>query len=150
MTQALWEAFKSRSRQEKQAAIMNVLAVSMADGEMVPAEYEVLEGVCRRVGLGRKELRAILAHPEQVKFVPPRDNHERLLQVLDMIMMMLSDGQAESRELAVIQRIAAALGFEQAKIQHLAAELATIGSLPAVPPPQVKATLQDLLQTPQA
>jgi hypothetical protein len=100
------------------------------------------------VGLGRKELKDILAHPERVKFVPPRDNHERLLQVLDMIMMMLSDGRAESRELAVIQRIAAALGFEPVKVGHLAAELAAIGPLPAAPPPEVKATLQALLQTP--
>ncbi len=111
--------FEARESKEKKAAIMNVIAVMLADGRIDDREKTLLGRVCQRVGLGLDQLEEMLSNPSKVQFVVPASPKERLLQLVDMVFMMLADEEIDARELAVTDNFARRLGFSARNVRQL-------------------------------
>ena len=120
-------SFKSQSQKERETAVKNVIAVMLADGKIDPNEMQFLSMVCRRVGLSEKELKGILQKPQSIKFTPAKSPNDRMQQLVDMVWMMLADGEIDQREMDMCITLATHLGFKPsavgALVQHIIAEL---------------------------
>ena len=111
--------FESRKTKEKKAAVMNVIAVMVADGTVDSSEKALLNKVCRRVGLSEKKLKKMLSNPGKVQFIVPRSPDERVYQLIDMVFMMMADGKIDERELRVTKTFAGRLGFSPSMVAKL-------------------------------
>ena len=111
--------FESRKTKEKKAAVMNVIAVMLADGEIKPSEMALLDKIRRRVGLSEKKVKKMLSNPGKVKFIVPRSHGERVFQLIDMVFMMMVDRQIEEREVRVTKTLAGRLGFAASAVDKL-------------------------------
>lgn len=114
-----FDDFESQDMKEKKAAFMNVVAVMAADGKVEPNELRFLEMVRRRVGLSKEETNNILANPKSVKFTVPRSHQERRFQLIDMVYMMLVDGNIDPREMKEVVKFATLLGFHPLVVSKL-------------------------------
>jgi len=111
--------FESQSTKEKKSTVKNAIAVMLADGKITSEEEEFLAAICVRVGLAPAELKSILDHPEGVSFTPAKDTKERVFQLLDVVFMMMIDGEIDQREMRLCQAIATQLGFPASIVPKL-------------------------------
>jgi uncharacterized tellurite resistance protein B-like protein len=108
--------FESQSTKEKKSTVKNVVAVMLADGKITSEEEAFLAVVCARVGLSPAELKSILDDPKRVSFTPAKDAKERIMQLLDVVFMMMIDGEVDRREMLLCQAIATRLGFSASAV----------------------------------
>ncbi|HUT88265.1 MAG TPA: hypothetical protein VMY37_02100 [Thermoguttaceae bacterium] len=111
--------FESQSTKEKKSTVKNVIAVMLADGKITSEEQEFLAAVCVRVGLSPAELKSILDDPQKVSFTPAKAPKERIMQLLDVVFMMMIDGEVDQREMRLCQAIATQLGFPASAVPKL-------------------------------
>lgn len=120
-------SIKSQSQKERETAVKNVIAVMLADGKIDPNEMKFLSMVCQRAGISEKELKNILQKPQSIKFTPAKSPNDRMQQLIDMVWMMLADGQIDQREMDMCITLATHLGFKPsavgALVQHIISEL---------------------------
>ena len=107
----------------RKSAIRNVIGIMLADGKIDPRERIFLKAVCKRVGITEQELADLVRNPAGAKFVPPKDDKERLMQLCDMVFMMLADAEIDKRELAFCIAGAGRLGFHAKVVQDLIAKI---------------------------
>ncbi len=112
-------SFKTRSRKEKETTVKNAIAVMLADGRIDPNEMELLNMICQRVGLSQKQLKSILQNPEKIEFTPAKNPNDRMQQLIDMVAMMMIDGDIDPREMDVCKTLAARLGFRSSVVTEL-------------------------------
>ena len=111
--------FESQSTKEKKSTVKNVIAVMLADGKITSEEEELLAAVCVRVSLSPAELKSILDDPQSVSFTPAKAPKERIMQLLDVVFMMMIDGEIDQREMRFCQAIATQLGFPASAVPKL-------------------------------
>lgn len=111
--------FESHSAEEKKSTVLNAVAVMTADGKITSEEKDFLAVVCTRVGLAPDELKSILEHPETVTFTPASSVKGRIMQLLDVVFMMMVEGEIDRREMELCQRIAVNLGFSSSIVPKL-------------------------------
>ena len=111
--------FESQSTKEKKSTVKNVIAVMLADGKITSEEEELLAAVCVRVSLSPAELKSILDDPQSVSFTPAKAPKERIMQLLDVVFMMMIDGEIDQREMRLCQAIATQLGFPASAVPKL-------------------------------
>ena len=118
--------FKSQSQKEKETLAKNLIAVMLSDGQIDQDELKYLGMVCARHGITEKQLQDILKKPQNIKFTPPKDPNNRMQQLVDIVFMMLADGQIDEREMDTCMTLATHLGFRPSAVrdlvQHLIAE----------------------------
>ncbi len=110
---------KTRNSKEKESTVMNLIAVMLADGEVAQEEKEFLAMVCMRVGLSANNLAEILRKPEKVKFTPPKNYEDRIKQLIDVVCMMLVDGNIDQYEMDMCITIALQLGFHPTAVEEI-------------------------------
>ena len=111
--------FDDQATKEKKAAVMNVLAVMFADGKIDETEKKFLGAVCKRVGLSQEELKELLSDPGNIKFTVPESRKERIFQLLDMVFMMMIDGEIDQREMDVCITLATRMGFRPTAVSTI-------------------------------
>ena len=109
---------ESRSKEEQKTAAINLLLIMVADREIAPAEKAFFEMACRRIGISEKDLADIRSDVSEgkVNFVVPREQKDRVQQLIDMIFMMMVDGKIDQREMDMCTSIGAKLGFNPSGI----------------------------------
>ncbi len=115
--------FESRSTKEKKSHFKNLVAVALADGKLDDAEAQLLARIGIRMGMDMKEINALLARPEKVKLVLPTDHQEKISQMIDVVAMMIIDGDADSREIQFCMALAAQMGLDPTIVKTIAEKL---------------------------
>jgi tellurite resistance protein len=136
--------FESRSTREKKTTVKNLVAVMLADRKIRPEEEDFLARVCAQVGLSAEEFKSILDHPESVEFTPAEHRDERVMQLLDAVMMMMVDGEIDRREMDLCVTIAVRLGFPPSSVSTLVAMIVD-GIKNGVERDRMKGHLEELL-----
>jgi len=89
------------------------LSLALADGDLRRSERGVIEGLARRVGVGRVSFDAMLAEAESNKSIPDNiliHNPAKAAQAFEVLVAQARlDGEISSHEREVLVRIAAAL-----------------------------------------
>lgn len=104
---------------QKKSALRNAVAVMLADGKVEPNEIATLGVICARLGLEPAVLKEILANPNQIEFVVPQDSAERVRQLVDVVFMMMADGDINPKELECCSAVAACLGFNASNVAQV-------------------------------
>jgi tellurite resistance protein len=111
--------FEGHAAREKKTAVRNAIAVMASDESVDARELAMLEQICNRVGLERAELDKLLENPSAVRFTVPDTREERVRQLLDLVFMMMADGEVEARELALCTDLAERMGFAKRVVPAL-------------------------------
>jgi len=116
---SLLDLFDSRDKKARMSHVRNVIAVAFADTVLTKDEEELIFRIGNRVGLTNEELKRILIRPNSISFTPPRTNPERVIQLLDMVLVMMVDGEINEREYAICKLTAIKLGFRHEIIDKM-------------------------------
>lgn len=93
-----------------------------------------------RLGIPRSEAERLLVAGGKVLFAPPVDPRLRLVQLVDLVQMMICDGQIEGNELRICHSFARAMGFHPNVLTKVtAALLASAGAQRAPQSPTIDA-----------
>ena len=117
------EFLKSNSGDRMKSKIQTLIGVMLADGQIHPNEEKLLLAIAKRSGISVDELKKIindsLKNPASIKFSPPTSQNEKISYLLDMVAMMLADGNIDKREALLCEATAARLGFNPAIIPKM-------------------------------
>jgi len=105
--------FEWRSDKEKKSAIKNIVAIMMADGIIADEERACLKIICERVKVSPSELKIIMDAPDSTAFVVPKKKREKICQLVDIISMILSDGDIDEEERDIFFTVSDAFGFSR-------------------------------------
>ena len=109
----------SRDEKEKKAAFKNTVAVAFADGRLDDKETEALRFLATRMGLSTSQIESVLNNPDAIEFVSPADPKDRVLQIIDMVAVMMVDGEMANAEMTLCIHIGQKLGFSLEEVEHL-------------------------------
>lgn len=121
--------FEERSREEKNAAIMNVVATMVADGIATTEEKVVLDAVRRRVGMSEEELNELLRDPSQVRFLVPASEKEKIQQLTDIVFMIVADQRVKDVEVMLATSVAIKFGISPSIVLDMIRRLQRAQSL---------------------
>ncbi len=107
--------FESRKTKEKKSRFRQLVDMALADGELDPAEQDLLEAVAEGLSIPVEEYQKILSHPERISFTPPFELEERLMQFAEIVDMMKADEKIRPEEQQFAIKMAGKLGIPPAK-----------------------------------
>jgi len=111
--------FESRKSKERKSRFRQLVDMAMADGELDPAERNLLETVAIGLDFTPEEVQSIIAKPENVAFQPPQALDDRLLQLMEMVDMMRADDEIKDEEEAFALKMSGKLGIPPQKAPEL-------------------------------
>ncbi|MGC8865791.1 MAG: TerB family tellurite resistance protein [Bacteroidales bacterium] len=116
---SLLDYFDSRDKRERMSYVLNLWAVAAADGHLEDEERDLIFHIAARHGITSEEFKRILTRPESISFTPPETVMGQIEQLMDMVMVMLVDGEIDEREYRLCKTIARRLGFRQEVIDAM-------------------------------
>ena len=108
---SFFDLFRSRGSREKLSHLKNLVVVAFADGKLEDEEMAALTMIMAREGLTPSDFERCLKNPKGIDFIPPKDTVKAAEYLKDMVLLMMSDGEIDKRELALCKATAMALGF---------------------------------------
>jgi len=118
--------------------------VAAADGKISSEELKFLAQLATKWGLPNEELKAVMTHPEKIKFHPPQDVQDKVKQLRDLVMMMLVDGVINKREAALCVAFANKLGLDPEIVKTIAKEISK-SSMKAIP--EKRSTAKEIVKS---
>lgn len=103
--------FKSKNTLIKRSHFKNLLELAMIDGDFDDNEQQHLIERAEGWGLKKSDIDAVLKNPNGVERVFPDSHDDRLLQLFDLIVMMVADGDILEIEMDYVQTLAVHMGF---------------------------------------
>lgn len=103
----------------------NLVAMMMADGVVHDNEKRLLGLLGVKCGLTQDEIDEVMSNPEGVEFVRPETMHERVNQLLEMVAMMLVDGNMHPNEEELCKSVAKKMGFRAAFVDKMVSDVIT-------------------------
>ena len=107
----LFDLFTSKEKKEKLSHLKSLIALSLADGTVEKSELAAISAVCSREGLTENDLKKCLKNPASIHYEVPKDHNTRLRYLQDMVLLMMSDGNFDKKEMATCKMAAEALGY---------------------------------------
>ncbi len=98
--------FMSGDKKKRMSHVRNLIALSYMDGVMTSEEKEVILSCAAEMGMTPDELAQIIDDPSQITFYVPRKTSERIEEIYDMVLLMMSDGEMDEREIQLCKAVA--------------------------------------------
>jgi len=113
--------FGIQSKQEKikKSHLTNLISLMAIDGHIDDREKAILAFIAQRLGVQADTLKKMIAQPQKAKFVIPKDENQRLTQLVDLVFMMMVDGEVDEREMDYCVTAAVKMGFSPAKVREI-------------------------------
>lgn len=109
----------------KKSHFKNLVAMMRADGVIHDNEKRLLGLLGAKCGLNQSEIDEVMSNPEEVEFVRPETLHERVNQLLEIVAMMLVDGNLHPDEDAFCKSIALKMGFRPGFVEKMISDVIT-------------------------
>jgi len=116
---SLWNLFQSKSEKERLSHIKNLIALTLADGKVDPTEVAVITAVASRENISPDKVKELMQHPDRASFVIPDSNDKKLEYLQDMVLLMMSDGDIDDKELALCKIVAIKFGYRHEVIDAM-------------------------------
>jgi len=113
MKNAMFELFTNEKLRRKKNHLINLIALSKADGNIDINEKMLLYKVGERNGFTASQVEDLITKSFKANIVRPESNEERFSQVFDVVELMLADGQVDEDELDFAIDYASKLGFKK-------------------------------------
>ena len=111
--------FNDGRLEAKKSIFRNLAAVAVADGKITEEEKLYLISVGQRLGLQPNECKDAFVNPFSIKLVIPSSDKEKILQLVQLVMMMLADGEIHPKEFDTCSGFAIAMGFDPLIIPNI-------------------------------
>lgn len=95
----------------------NLVAIAVADGKLEDDEQALLESAGERLGVSEVEIARNLTHRSDIKFIPPKLDIDRILQLYESVTMMCVDNEIDPKEKRTILNYAVKMGYSE-EITH--------------------------------
>ena len=120
----LFDLFRSKSKDEKYGHLQTLVALSLADGHISEEEKAMVADICRREGLSADDLkRAIESLNPNEAHVFPTDDDTKVRYLMDMVCLMMVDGDIDEKELVLCKITARAMGFRAEVIDAMMSDI---------------------------
>lgn len=108
---------------ETQSHLANLIAMAKADGVFDEKEKMVFVDIGKKLGLTPQQIQEYLTEPVEVEFHCPKEQTRRYEQLYDLLRMLMADGQAHEKEIALLRKYAVQLGFNPMIVDPLIANI---------------------------
>ncbi|MBY0424075.1 MAG: TerB family tellurite resistance protein [Cytophagales bacterium] len=109
----MFELFTNEKIRRKKNHLINLIALSKADGNIDINEKMLLYKVGERNGFTASQVEDLIGKSLKATITRPESNEERFSQVFDVVELMLADGQVDEDELDFAIDYASKLGFKK-------------------------------------
>jgi tellurite resistance protein len=99
----------------------NLVAVSVADGNLDDDEKGFLEERAEELGLPSNDVSEIMANADKLEFVVPEEEADREEQLADIVFMAMVDGTIEDKEYKLCLNIAERLELKKEDLDEVIA-----------------------------
>jgi tellurite resistance protein len=113
------ELFESGARKEQQGAFRNLVLVARADGEISPAEQLILNRMATYLDIDPAHVESIMANPDKFPICPPNNIQDRRERMVDLVRMVMADGEFDAHELEVLSHCAIGLGYIESDVTKM-------------------------------
>jgi len=104
--------FESKSTKEKKSHFRNLVLMAFADGQFQEGEQQLLASIGGRMGLSPAEVSEVLSKPQKIKLRVPSDRSEKISQMVDLVGMMMVDGNIDQKEYLLCMAFAKQMGLD--------------------------------------
>jgi hypothetical protein len=116
---ALFDIFDGSEKKKRLSHIKNLLILAGRDGEITKDEMNLIFTIAVEKGLSPEEFNRIVERPESVSFYPPNTYKERIDQLIDLVRLMMIDGEIDEDEMIFCKTVAEKLGFNHRIIDKI-------------------------------
>jgi uncharacterized tellurite resistance protein B-like protein len=110
--------FESGEQSRQKGHFMNLVMLARIDGDISRLENQLLLRIARRLSLTDEQVKEIIDHPEDYPMIPPVSREERYERFIQLIQLLVADGQADKEEEQLVKRFGVALGFTPERIDE--------------------------------
>jgi len=109
--------FESGEQSRQKGHFLNLVLLARVDGIISPKENQLLQRVARRLSLTDEQVKEIIENPEDYPMIPPVSREERYERFIQLIQILIADGQSDREEEAMVRKLGIALGFTPERIE---------------------------------
>lgn len=113
----------SKTKKEKLSHLKNLVALSLADGKLKESELMAIATVMARENLTQEDFDKCMNDPASINLVIPVDDDTRLRYLRDMVILMMSDGDIDEKEMTVCKVTAKVLGYRHEIIDAMITDI---------------------------
>ena len=93
--------------------IKNLVLLANADGDLSQDEVKVIMKIGTQKGMSQEEVRDVIRDTDEQRLNIPKSETDKLDQIYDLVLVMLSDGIIESSEMKFCTLTAEKFGFRK-------------------------------------
>jgi uncharacterized tellurite resistance protein B-like protein len=101
----LTRIFKSDKEGIRRSHVKNLVAVALADGQLMDAEWQLLVRIGVQLGISEAETMRIKNNPDSVMFIAPKTHEERVQQIEDLVSIISIDRDINPLEVELCKKI---------------------------------------------
>lgn len=113
------DLYESGEMKEHKGAFRNLVMIARADGQISESERNILNKMATYLGLSEEQVQDILNNPETYPMNPPASLEDRRERMVDLVRMVMADGEIDIREMVVMERCAIGLGYHDQDIPFM-------------------------------
>ena len=111
------QLFETGEQSSLKGHFLNLVMLARIDGKIDTAEKKLLEKIALRLALTSEQVKSICEDEESYPLIPPVNKEERLERLIQLIQMILIDGEISKEEDQLIFKYAVALGFNAEEVE---------------------------------
>lgn len=115
--------FKSREEKARLSNVKNLLSLAMIDGTVEKMELAAIAAIAVRDNIDPKDIEKMLKGKSKVKFVVPDTQKEKERYLMDMVKLMMVDGDIHDNELNFCKLIATQFGYRHEVIDAMVLDI---------------------------
>ncbi len=104
--------FESGEKKQDKGHFKNLLLIAKADGKLTDEENLLLYRIGKNIDLNKEQIEDIINNPSKYPIIPPVSKVERMQQMVELIKMMITDGEIDKNEMNLIDIMAVRLGYK--------------------------------------
>lgn len=110
--------FESGEQARQKGHFLNLVMLARVDGTVSRQENLLLQRIARRLSLTDEQVQEIVDHPEDYPMIPPVTREERYERFIQLIQLLVADGQSDREEEQLVKHYGIALGFTPERIDE--------------------------------
>lgn len=111
------QLFETGEQSALKGHFLNLVMLARVDGKIEPTEKKLLERLAVRLSLTNEQVKSICDDEENYPLMPPVSKEERIERFIQLIQMILIDGEMSSEETQLIYKYGIALGFHSEEVK---------------------------------
>lgn len=111
--------FKSQKEKERLSHVKTLLALAFADGKLEKNEITAIAAFAARENVDVEEVQKMLDGKDNVNFIPPQTEEDKIQYLHDLVLLMIADGNISEKEYELCKAVADQFGYREEAIDIL-------------------------------